>query len=308
VRLIGGRGGPGGRGRAGAGDTAAAPAPVSPPGAGADAVGGGPAVGVAPATPGTPPATPGTPPALPTGDGAPPTSRDCVAGAVTDVGGVATTAFDDARRAGAAGVSGVVTVPAVGAIDSGPDAEATGVLVEAAGVSGTAAVVDAGVGVGVASRASAAAGDSPTRVPGAVAGTGGRRVWASDTGRLVTRRPERFTGAGRSVSPGRDGSPLLPTAEASDEITSTADGWGPSGPGPPDLAAAFFATAFLAGFAGSGSSGWTSLRRPSRSALRRARSAWASSIDEEWLLTPIPSDRHRSSASLLVRPSSCASS
>jgi hypothetical protein len=47
-------------------------------------------------------------------------------------------------------------------------------------------------------------------------------------------------------------------------------------------------TAFLAAFAalaGAGaatvSSGWTARRSPSASALRRTRSAWASSIDEE---------------------------
>ncbi len=40
--------------------------------------------------------------------------------------------------------------------------------------------------------------------------------------------------------------------------------------------------------AGSGSAGDTSRRRPSASARRRARSAWASSMLEEWLFTPIP--------------------
>jgi len=57
-----------------------------------------------------------------------------------------------------------------------------------------------------------------------------------------------------------------------------------------------------------GSSGCTARRRPSRSALRRARSACASSIDDEWLLTPIPRSMQRSRASLLVSPSSRASS
>ena len=62
------------------------------------------------------------------------------------------------------------------------------------------------------------------------------------------------------------------------------------------------------GGAESGSGGCTARIIPSRSAFRRARSAWASSIDEEWLFTPMPSDKHRSRASLLVRPSSRASS
>jgi hypothetical protein len=72
------------------------------------------------------------------------------------------------------------------------------------------------------------------------------------------------------------------------------------------LAADFFAAAFLTG--ASGSSGCTSRTSPSRSALRRTRSAWASTTLEEWLFTPIPSATHRSKVSLLVRPSSRASS
>jgi hypothetical protein len=66
--------------------------------------------------------------------------------------------------------------------------------------------------------------------------------------------------------------------------------------------------ALAAFLAGAGSSGWTGRRRPSASALRRTRSAWASSIEDEWLLTPMPRDRARSRPSLLVRPSSLASS
>jgi hypothetical protein len=57
-----------------------------------------------------------------------------------------------------------------------------------------------------------------------------------------------------------------------------------------------------------GSSGCLSRRSPSRSALRRTRSAWASSMLDEWLVTPIPRSRQRSNASLLVRPSSRPSS
>jgi hypothetical protein len=75
--------------------------------------------------------------------------------------------------------------------------------------------------------------------------------------------------------------------------------------GAADLAALVALAAF---FAGAGSSGWTGRRRPSASALRRTRSACASSIEDEWLLTPIPRDRASSSPSLLVRPSSLASS
>lgn len=69
--------------------------------------------------------------------------------------------------------------------------------------------------------------------------------------------------------------------------------------------AAFFLDDFLAA---AGSSGCWSRIRPSRSALRRTRSAWASSIPDECVLTPIPSSSARSRVSLLVRPSSFASS
>ncbi len=89
-----------------------------------------------------------------------------------------------------------------------------------------------------------------------------------------------------------------------------------------DAATGFLATPPAAGaaatgedsdFAGAlpvaaGSSGWTGRRNPSASALRRTRSACASSMEDEWLLTPIPRDRASSRPSLLVRPSSLASS
>ena len=57
-----------------------------------------------------------------------------------------------------------------------------------------------------------------------------------------------------------------------------------------------------------GSSGATSRRKPSASALRRMRSAWASSIEAEGLDAPIPSVWASASNSLLVRPSSLESS
>ena len=126
----------------------------------------------------------------------------------------------------------------------------------------------------------------------------------SDAGRLVmSRAPVRFTGVGLAGS--GPGAPEVPAS-----VGGPRSGAGRSMPdaaGATCLAAAFFvAAAFFAG--GAGSSGWTGRRRPSRSAFRRARSAWASSMDDEWLLTPMPNDRHRSRASLLVRPSSWASS
>jgi hypothetical protein len=71
------------------------------------------------------------------------------------------------------------------------------------------------------------------------------------------------------------------------------------------FAAAFFAAAFFAGFS---SSGWASRFSPSRSALRRTRSACASSIEDDTLRTSMPIVFDRSSASLFVSPSSLASS
>jgi hypothetical protein len=75
-----------------------------------------------------------------------------------------------------------------------------------------------------------------------------------------------------------------------------------------DLVAEAALVALAAFLAGAGSSGCTGRRNPSASALRRTRSACASSMEDEWLLTPIPRERASSSPSLLVRPSSLASS
>ena len=93
-----------------------------------------------------------------------------------------------------------------------------------------------------------------------------------------------FAGAGASVA--------VPSVAVSSGV------WAP-------FAAAFFAAAFF-GF--SGSSGWTSRMRPSLFALRRTRSAWASTTLDEAVFTPMPSPTQRSSVSLVVSPSSLASS
>lgn len=70
--------------------------------------------------------------------------------------------------------------------------------------------------------------------------------------------------------------------------------------------AAFLATGWAPFFACP--DGCSSRIRPSRSARRRTRSAWASSIPEECVFTPIPMSRARSRHSLFVIPSSLASS
>jgi hypothetical protein len=60
--------------------------------------------------------------------------------------------------------------------------------------------------------------------------------------------------------------------------------------------------------AGAGAGSGSGARRPSCCALRRTRSAWASTTDEEWVLTPMPRSPQRSSTCWLVMPSSFASS
>ena len=62
----------------------------------------------------------------------------------------------------------------------------------------------------------------------------------------------------------------------------------------------------LTGFSGSG--GCSSRISPSRSALRRTRSACASSMLDECVFTAMPRSTHRSRVSLLERPSSLPSS
>ena len=78
----------------------------------------------------------------------------------------------------------------------------------------------------------------------------------------------------------------------------------------PDSPSAFLAAAFLAGafFAGFSSAGCTSRTNPSLTALRRTRSACASSMEEDTFLTSMPISLERSSVSLFVQPSSFASS
>jgi hypothetical protein len=74
---------------------------------------------------------------------------------------------------------------------------------------------------------------------------------------------------------------------------------------------AFVALTALVAFSalsGFGASEGTSRRRPSASARRRMRSAWASSIDAEGLEAPIPNFPASASNSLLVIPSSLESS
>ena len=135
-----------------------------------------------------------------------------------------------------------------------------------------------GASAGAAAAGTMTSGSSATGASGSGAGAG---AGAGTTG----------TGAGSTAA----GSSISGSA------TATAAG---------SVAPAFFVVfaAAFTGFAGFSSTGCSARISPSRSARRRTRSACASSMLDEWLFTPIPSATARSSVSLLVIPSSLASS
>ncbi len=137
--------------------------------------------------------------------------------------------------------------------------------------------VAAGRGAGDAAGASGAEGEV-----GSVRGVGGAGASATSA-----------TGTGGAVS-------AATSAAGSGAAAFLAGAFLPAADLAADLAGAFFA--------GAGSSGCPSRTRPSFSALRRTRSAWASSMLDECVLTPMPRSNDRSRVSLLVRPSSLASS
>ena len=140
----------------------------------------------------------------------------------------------------------------------------------------------------------AAGGASTTGATGATSTTG--------TGTTST------TGAGVSTTTGATSSVFFAAAFFAGAFFAAAffAGFGSSpSTSPSFLAATFFTAAFLTGFTSSGCSPRT---RPSRSARRRTRSACASMMDDECPLMSMPILTHRSTASLLVRPSSLASS
>ena len=160
-----------------------------------------------------------------------------------------------------------------------------------------------GAGVGVCAGASVTAG------AGCAAGG------TSTTGSGTTTGAGSTTGVSTTSAAGSTstvGVAFFATAFLATAFFTAAFFTGLSASSPPSavFAAAFFAGAFFAAafFSGFGSSGCSSRTRPSRSARRRTRSACASMIDDEWLFTSMPMTRQRSTASLLVRPSSLASS
>ena len=156
--------------------------------------------------------------------------------------------------------------------------------VAGAGAGGTAGGPTGGAGTG---RLGAAVGPPSRRLSGTMTPAGGREGPAGTGARLgrwggAPPWPSNVVVAGVDGAGGTDGEVAMAAA--------------PDVPlGPPTATA-------------TGSSGGWERFRPSRSALRRTRSAWASSMLEEWLVTPMPIARHSSRPSLLVRPSSRASS
>jgi hypothetical protein len=188
-----------------------------------------------------------------------------------------------------AGVTAEASAGATGAAAAG--AAAAGAM----GAAGAAAAGRAGVSLGVTTGAGASA------LAGAGRGAGGRGATdrAAAGGAAAAGATVEGVGVGRLlIRRGARGSAPVVSVGADERDVATF--------GAADLTV----VAFLAGSSAGagGSSGWTSRRRPSASALRRTRSAWASSMEDEWLLTPMPRDRASSSPSLLLRPSSLASS
>jgi hypothetical protein len=157
----------------------------------------------------------------------------------------------------------------------------------------------AGAGTVTGSEISATDTDGTVAAIGSTTDDSGADA-TSATGAATSTEAFTFTGAATGISTGTTG--ISATGVRTGATTSTANGSAFVS----TTAAAVAAAPFLLGLAGS--SGCTSRMRPSRSALRRTRSACASSMPEEWLLTPMPKDRDKSSASLLVMPSSLASS
>jgi hypothetical protein len=184
-----------------------------------------------------------------------------------------------------------------GAPRSGAAAGADAATAGGAGRGGAAAGRGAGDGVGRAGDAGVGRAD----------GGGGTEI--SLAGRLVTSRWRSGVGTigdgAAGVVPAGAGALEAGVEDpdpfgGADSVEAAAAASSGTRPGRDDVA--------RGGFCSVGSSGETARRSPSLSALRRTRSAWASSIEDEWLFTPMPNATQRSRASLFVRPSSRASS
>ena len=179
-----------------------------------------------------------------------------------------------------------------------PPSDASGF--SAAGVSTTAAAISAAGGVATTSGAEVAgAGEGP-------AVTGATSDGAADSSTFELVRVDASVEAVDSAASSAVAFGAAAFLAAAFLAGAFFAGASPSAEGAAAfLTAAFFAAAFFAGFS---SSGWASRFNPSRSALRRTRSACASSIEDDTLRTSMPIVFDRSSASLFVSPSSLASS
>lgn len=158
-----------------------------------------------------------------------------------------------------------------------------------------------------------AVGDSPPSpaagrcvgrmVVGAVGEAGRGLATLGVAATVRVRTPREASGAaevaGAAGSPGRScGAAKVLVAVTSEAVTTGAGSAAAATVSVFDPALVFLA----------GSSGATSRLSPSASTLRRIRSAWASSIEAEELLAPMPNCWATASSSLLVRPSSLESS
>ncbi len=167
---------------------------------------------------------------------------------------------------------------------SEPTARCVGRMVT--GPSGDAVRVGAGLGGATLLRTTLGAGASTTGGAGG-AGVAAFATGASATATTSTGLTTRLTRAGGGATGAFEVSGLAGAAALLAPVA---------------LTALVVLTALVA------ASGCTSRRRPSASARRRMRSAWASSMDADGLEAPIPSFWARPSNSLLVSPSSLESS
>ncbi len=215
--------------------------------------------------------------------------------------------FDGGASVGAAGADATgagVGADAAGRVGAEAGGRGPGATASEAGAAG-GRVVEVGAwagGVAAGAVGEAAAGATAVTATGAgaagsgVATTGGASATGAGAVGVATAPLEVAT------------APLVAAPLVTALDGAALDGAATSGAGDADSTAAASADAFFLPLTTTGSSGWTSRIRPSRSARRRARSAWASSMPDEWLFTPMPKTAARSSISLLVSPSSRASS
>jgi hypothetical protein len=214
--------------------------------------------------------------------------------------------------AGAAGAGGAATGAGAGAAAAGrgPPEDTGGRLGGMPGGNGRPATALGGrlsvwrelemtrcsgsAGRGAGSAAGAAGVDAGAAGAGAASATGAGVGAGASTGAAFGASGFAAAGAGASATGAATGASTAGAAVSAGAAS-----------------AAFAAAALLGlrtGFSIFGSSGCSSRVRPSRSARRRTRSACASWMLEECDFTSIPSINERSSVSLLVIPSSLASS